>query len=411
MSSNSDINQRAKNQGGHPLSSTQLSLFNGYSKHPHGNFRVPSSYVVDNKHKVTARQAPQNAITGSSFFNASETIFKVEPNLVSTLTHAYIQIKITNSTGAGVTLAPVQSCIERIEILGTSGNVLAAITGQQMMLSNMFMFRNEFEQLYTYLGFASTAYSTAGDVIANGASAIRYIPLLHVFAAAKLHLAGLRSQCSIKVITQGSTYCLISGSHPTVTDVQLILKGYGEPVETRTARYSIYNDSKLHLRKPYLGWLLNKEAQTLAVSTQYSSTLNNIKGTVAGLVFVLRSTTITAANQNTYQPVTSFDLQLASGESLLGHYVRLHEDSKVEAAELFGNLFIANKDAYVISFSEDLAGDYITGHNHGYNVFTGTEKLIFTTNSTITPGSYWCECHALTHEHLLISKGLISNAK
>ena len=411
MSTNSDIDQRAKNTGAHGLSSAQLTVYSGYQKHPTGNFRIPKGYSVDNKHKVITRQAPQNSIVGSSFLNGSETQFKIDKNLISVLTHAYIQVKITNSTGGTTTLSPIQSCIDRIEILGTASNVLASITGQQLMLSNLFLHRVEFDQLFSYLGFADVSYSTAGDAITNGTSVIHYIPLFHLFSAAKLHLAGLKSECFVRVLMQNSTFTLVGGTHPTITDVNLILKGFNEPRAISDSRNQVYNDVKLPIRKPFLNWIVNKDVQTLAVSTQYSSTLSSIKGIIAGLLVVFRPTALTAANQSTYQAVTSLDVQLASGESLLGYYVRLHDDYKIEAAEMFPNLLTVNKNIYAISFSEDMVGDYISGQNNGYNVFTGNEKLVFTTNGSITPGTFNIEVHALTHEHLLINKGQITSQK
>ena len=51
MSTNSDIDQRAKNISAHGLSSAQLTVYSGYQKHPTGNFRIPKGYSVDNKHK------------------------------------------------------------------------------------------------------------------------------------------------------------------------------------------------------------------------------------------------------------------------------------------------------------------------------------------------------------------------
>ena len=210
---------------------------------------------------------------------------------------------------------------------------------------------------------------------------------------------------------QNSTFTLVGGTHPTITDVNLILKGFNEPRAISDSRNQVYNDVKLPIRKPFLNWIVNKDVQTLAVSTQYSSTLSSIKGIIAGLLVVFRPTALTAANQSTYQAVTSLDVQLASGESLLGYYVRLHDDYKIEAAEMFPNLLTVNKNIYAISFSEDMVGDYISGQNNGYNVFTGNEKLVFTTNGSITPGTFNIEVHALTHEHLLINKGQITSQK
>jgi hypothetical protein len=87
-------------------------------------------------------------------------------------------------------------------------------------------------------------------------------------------------------------------------------------------------------------------------------------------------------------PVMGLFFTLCSGESLTSHYVLLHEDSRIENTELFDNLFGNNKNWYFIPFSSHLAEDYSSRSNQGYQVFMGTEKLVFTTNKSITPDAF-----------------------
>jgi hypothetical protein len=321
------------------------------------------------------------------------------------LTNAYVQVKITNSTGGSVTLAPTPFWVDTLDIFNAQGNALSSITGQQLFLTLAFLSRNEFEQMATYLCM-STAYSTTGSAVADGGSKICYIPLFHLLGATKLHLAGLQKDLTIRLKINVSSLTLLAGTHPTVTEVSLILKGYDEPNTHREAWCSAYNN-KMPLKLPFYNWQLVRDTQTLATSTQYTVTLNGLRGPVIGLFFSLRSGPNTGATQGSFQPVASYDVQLASGESITGHYVILHEDSKLENAELFDNLFGNNKDWYFVSFSSHPAEDYGTGSNHGYQVFTGTEKLIFTTNGSITPGAFQIDIYALNSCHLEIMNGQI----
>jgi hypothetical protein len=162
---------------------------------------------------------------------------------------------------------------------------------------------------------------------------------------------------------------------------------------------------------PFLNFIRHTDTQTLAASTQYTSVLSSIKGVIAGMFFTVRAAAITGANQATYVPIASLDIQLASGASLIGSYVRLHEDLKIESAEQFANVFNQNSDWYFVSFSTDPVGDYSGGHNSGYQVFDGTEKVVFNTNATIVGGSYQIDVWALSHEHLHIEKGVLSARK
>lgn len=405
-----DIHIRAQKVGNHGLGTMELAPYNGYKKHPGGNFLVPDGYNVQAKHRVIARQAPLSAVNGATILNAQPVAFKIERNSLSVLTNMYLQFKITNSTGAGVTLAPTPFWIDRIEVLDSNGNILTNIYGQQLYLSLAMLDRDIFEQSAARFCL-STAYATTGTVLANGASGVYYIPIYHLFSAAKLHLGGLKSELELRVHTQSSTYTLIAGSHPTVTDVSLILKGYQEPNQSREARRIAYNGQRLNLKLPFVNFISFKDILTLGTSATYSSVLSTIKGTILGLFFTIRDSAITAANQGNYQAITSYDVQLASGESLTGHYTKLHEDQKLECAELFPNVFSNNKDWYFIAFSPEPVHDYGSGGVHGYQVFSGTEKLVFTTNSTIVPGSFQIDVYALSAEHLHVENGAIRTHK
>lgn len=406
-----DITVKAQKIGHHPISSTSLTPVQSYVRYPGGNFMIHDEHSVQTKNRVMVRQAPSTAVNGASFLNGGQVDFKIDRGLLSILNHAYLQIKITNATGAAVTLAPMQLAVDRIEFFaGNGGNILTTVWGQSLYLSNLFMSRDEIEGSFSNFGLAAN-YATTGDVLAIAASKVYYIPILHLLPAAKLHLAGLNSELTIRVWMQSSAFTILAGAHPTITDTSLILKGYEEPNSVRVGRRAVYNSAHLSLRLPYLNWMNNRDTQALAVSSQYTSILQSIKGVIAGLIITLRPVGFTGATQANYQPVASIDLHLASGESMLGHYVRLHEDFRLEAAETFSNLFNTFKDFYVISFAEDLAGDYATGRNTGYHVFTGTEKLQFTTTATIVPGSFQIDVWALSHEHLNIVKGAVYSAK
>lgn len=400
-----DIHIRSQIVGSHGLASHQLTSYNGYSKHPGGQFLVPNAFNVESKHRVIVRQAPLNSVNGSSFLNSNSVDFKIEKANVSTLTHSYVQLKVSNNTGANTTLAPTPFWIERVEFIDSSGNILSTISGQEIYLSLAFLSREEYEQMCGYMCLNS-AYATTGTVLANGASGNYYIPLFHLFASSKLHLAGLSHEITIRLYTQSSSFTILAGALPTVNDVSLILKGFSEPNHIRQSRRAVYNN-KLPLKLPFVNFIRHKDIQTLGVSTQYTTVLSTIKGTMIGLFFTVRPAGFTGATQGNYQPISSYDIQLASGESLTGHYVKLHEDSKLENAEMFNNLFGLNKDWYFISFSSDPSGDYGQGSNSGYNAFAGTEKLVFTTNSTIVPGSFQIDVIALSAEHLHIADGFI----
>jgi hypothetical protein len=111
-----EIHQRAKQVGSHGLAVTELNFFHSVAKHPHGNFLAPRNYNVQNKLRVTMRQALITSISSSSWLDGAITDFKLECCSLSVLTNAYILVKITNSTGASTTLMPTPFWVDQIDI-------------------------------------------------------------------------------------------------------------------------------------------------------------------------------------------------------------------------------------------------------------------------------------------------------
>jgi hypothetical protein len=185
--------------------------------------------------------------------------------------------------------------------------------------------------------------------VADGSSGVFYIPLFHLLGSTKLHLAGLSEKLTVRMKTNVTGLTILSGSHPTVTEVALELKGYNEPNAHREARKVSYNN-RMPLKLPFYNWQANRESQTLATSMQYTVNLSGLRGPVMGLFFTLRSGPNTGSTQGTYQAISSYDVQLASGKSMTGHYVKLHEDSKIKNAELFDNLFAITRTGTLFPF-------------------------------------------------------------
>ena len=400
-----EIKAKSKSAGVHPVHNEDTQIYN--AARPHGKMKanVPMHHTVETKQKRIVKQTTLSSFTGSSFLNGGQITFKLDATNVRILNHIYFQVKVANGTGGAVVLAPTLSWIDKITI-SAGDKTLAQITGQQLLLSLAFLSREEFEQLAKY--FCTDAnYSTAGVSLANGASGVYYIPLYHLFSAARLCLNGLQDEVKVFIQMAPSALSLISGLVPNVTEACLILKGFHESDSMTQSRCNLYR-SQVPYKIPILNFLNHNDTQNLAASTQYTSKLVNIKGQISGLFIAIRVSAKTAANQSNYVPIASLDLELAGGDSIIGHYQRLDEDMKIECAELFPNLFANKKDWYFVSFTSDPVGDYTTGTNHGYHTFVGTEILRFTTAAGLALTAYDIDVHALQCCHLHIQSGLAS---
>ena len=379
-----------------------------YKKHSCGAY-VSEDHGVVARQKVTIRANPNTSVA-SNLLSGGQVEYRLEKGIIDLLTHAYLDINITNSTGANLTLAPIQTCVNRIEFYSGNGSeLLAVIFDQELYLSNMFFSRNEIEQLDSYLGLGAN-YATTGTVVADGETRSFYLPVTYLLQNTKIFLAGLKSELLIKFYFNSSTLNLIAGAAPIVNNATLLLKGfYEEPAQSQKRKELYMGNTPIIM--PFMNFQRMNQPLTLAPSSTYSIVLSGIRGISAGIIFTIRPTAITAANQSNYELVESYDLQNASGESMIGYYRMNDADHKIEAAEMFDNLFASFKNFYVIPFSSHITWDYTSGANNGFSVFTGFEKLSFTTPSTLVGGAYTIDIRCLTHESIIVKQGTLSSTK
>ncbi len=354
------------------------------------------------QHKAIVNVQPSTTVD-PNLLNGGLIDFRLEKGYIDILDHIYVKINVSNNTGAGVTLAPSQLMLDRFEIYGSNGNkLLFQKYGQEMFIDNIYFSKNEWEVMSPYVN-STAAYSTAGVVVANGATRTFYIPLVAFFTPTKLHLAGLNGQLLIRLRFNTSALSIVAGAVPTCTDCALQLRGRMEPDEIKSERHNAYMN--LHHSLSFLGVQRMSQQLTLAASTQYSIVLSGIQGIASTFYFTLRSLPLTAANQAVYIPVYDFDCQEQDGRSMVGYYRRTFDDMKLDVSECFDNLFINYVNLHIIPFSNSPVQDYTKGSNHGYHVFTSFEKLSFTTGSTLVPGSYQIDIYCSAHESAFIDKG------
>eukprot|EP01127_Copromyxa_protea_P021893 TRINITY_DN764_c0_g1_i8.p1 TRINITY_DN764_c0_g1~~TRINITY_DN764_c0_g1_i8.p1 ORF type:complete len:238 (+),score=28.87 TRINITY_DN764_c0_g1_i8:392-1105(+) len=198
---------------------------------------------------------------------------------------------------------------------------------------------------------------------------------------------------------------LVSGSLPPVTELNLILEGFVESDRRRQLRVKEYNDPKVPLKIP--GWQFTRvqDSITLSASNEFKVRLSGIIGKVMGLFVTVRSAPNTATGQNTFQSLADLDIK-CSNESYLGNKMT-HLSNKIEAAELFNNLYFVNKDVYFISFSSNPVGDFASGSSSGHQVFNGEELLVFTTPAGLSSGTFQIDVEAITACHFNVAKGVI----
>ncbi len=412
MSNLNDLSLRARERNVNRLLVSEYEDFNAFQfwnkKTPKAG-RVPKRFNVLNRVVDTADIQPNTGINQTSLLNGGTFEFKLDTNDISVIDHMFLCCNVTNSTGASVTLPPTPFWFERYEIQDDNGSPLCTVTDVENWLSVCMMPKNEFENYASYFGTTS-AYSTAGVVIANGASRELYVPLLTFVNAVRLHLPGFVGNLRMKFYPNTSVTNLIAGTHPTFTKVALSLFGFDEDNEKRERRTLEYRNQIIGtqesaLKIPFLDWVRIPFATTLTPSLMTSIKLQGSEGQVSGIFVVIRPAVLTAANQGSFIPLDSITVRDQSGTSFCGNMVKSHDRSRIIMMAQLESTAAANVNFYLIPFSSQIPTDFFVGQINGFQIFTGGETLEITPRSSLTPGSYSVEVLLLRPSILNIYRG------
>lgn len=350
--------------------------------------------------------------------NGSIVDFKPQ-NIVDRFDHAYLRISLTNNDVAACTITPSPFLLNYWQIFGGNGNNLLFQQYGYELWTEIVTFSNtlEWNTLQNLVG-SNAAYSTAGVVIAPAASTTLYIPLASVFMASRLFLQGLNDNMLIRFTFAPSPLNLIAGVTPTVTNMQLLLRGCYETQPVRNLKMKLYKTMPLDF--PYIGVQRSQYTQTIAANGNYKIQLQGINGLVNCLWIWAYLNPTTAASVGTFGDVFStFDITEQNGNSILGYYVRdsadtttFRSDNQISWLEYADNSYSLNKPQVLfVSFSRDPSGDWRTGSSHGFQPFDGFNVLNFTAKSTAPAGTYNIVVVCRTTETLKVRKGVLSSTR
>lgn len=378
---------------------------------------VPAAMVHPESTSVTAQSdclVSINAQTTvpASLLDGGNLDFRPQRGIIDRFDHCYLRIAITNSTGASCTIQPSQLLLQSWQLKAQNGNkIILQQFGPELWLENAYYDYVDWEGGIKNLVGSNSSYSAAGVVIANNASTVLYIPLITLFAAARLHLGSI-PEFVFSFQFNPASLNVITGSNPTVTNCSLLIRGCYLPEDIRREYDRIY---KSPCDFPFLGVARSSADLTLAASSKYSIVLSGINHMVSSLFITFRASPITNSNLSTFiNGASSYDIVNQDGVSITGNYQRsgpstdLRNDSVLISSEYFDNLFLVsgnNANIIYISWNRSPKGTMITGSSKGYAPFTGFEKFEFTTPATLTPGAHRIEVWARTHDVLKLRNG------
>ena len=299
--------------------------------------------------------------------NGAQVDFKPQ-NVIDRFDHAYLKITFVNNDVAACTLTPSPFLLNYWQIYGGNGNNLLFQQYGYELWNEIVTYSNTLEwNIMQYLVGSNANYSTAGVTIAAGGSTSLYIPLASVFMSSRIFLQGLNDNMLIRFTFQPSTQNLISGVTPTVTNMQLLLRGCYEPQAVRDLKMKMYK--QLPLDFPYLGMQRSQYTQSIAANGNYKIQLQGINGLVSHLWIWAYLNPTTASTVGSFADIWStYDITEQNGNSILGYYVRdvadttnFRSDNQISWMEYADNQYSLNKNVLFVSVTRDPGGDFRNG--------------------------------------------------
>jgi len=135
-----------------------------------------------------------------------------------------------------------------------------------------------------------------------------------------------------------------------------------------------------------------------------------INGNIAALFIIWRAVPVASTNIGTFaQAMSYYDVQDNSVQSLIGYAQRSISSTNIIFAEYSHNLFGLYSEAYPVYWTRNFNDSLSTGSCWGWQPFDGTnQKLVWTTPSGLSGGSYQCDIIGRSYETIKVRKGDIS---
>jgi hypothetical protein len=227
-----------------------------------------------------------------------------------------------------------------------------------------------------------------GDPIAAGEQRTYFIPLLgDPFALNNIFMQSIKG--GIKYNVNFDRNAWVDG-HPSVEEVSLISRHvyHSEPTmmmlrDDFRSETNIYNFRSFHLQEP---------TETVTPGSKFTTKLDGFTDKCSDMFIQIYKDGETLTELGNY--IDTYDITDANNASLIssGPIDKKYDDVILSSAHdylpVIGNL----SDSWtVVSFSPEMAEDFLTGSVSGHRQFTGGEKLNLTISPDLPAGTYKCK--------------------
>jgi hypothetical protein len=321
-----------------------------------------------------------------------------------------IALELENKAAGPANIPAIPYLFDRVEVLAEGGNVQIA-RYEPMHLYAPF---RHVEGPAFDLNYKLALFPPADFSMAVGAKASYFVPILNCpFGRNEAYLGHIKSDIFIRVWFVGASR-FPTGNIPTLTKLSVIAEQdvYAPHERMQLHERALSQSLDLRFGRPNFQSMV----ETLAPNTRYSFVLTAVQGIVSELIITIRNANPTGFSAYSFRGWQSYELLDGSGASLTGgmpvtsDYQRSIVDASRQssgALDALSGMLGSKNTPLVIEFGS-AKSDLLTGSITGYVPFSGTERLIITTESTLTPGSYEIRVEYLSVARVNITNGHIT---
>ena len=402
-------------RGGSALAHTGVSHAELYPhrkvRHSHGevlNYPVSSQTVL---HKSTVHTIFQSTSSTENAFSSGGFVdVRIPAGTLQVVKQWTIALEIDNKTDKALGLPPAPYLFDRLEIHAEAGNcLLARWEPYQLWAPFRHVDGVSWELNYKGALFRPTQ-------MFPGERFTYYIPIIgDCFARNEAYLGHLKSDLYFRVWFRGpSAFTSIPSGPPTLSTLSVICEQDQYAPHERMQLHERALSSSVDYRHGRPGF--QRFTENLSPNTRYSFPLTAVQGVVSELVVTIRASGAGGASAYAFMPWASYELVDGSGASLTGGspISYAYQNGIIDAArQTSGALEVLRSTASVPSYPliiefGDAKADLLHGTVTGYITFCGQERLVITTEGSITPGAYEVRIEYLSVARVNIDRGRVT---
>jgi hypothetical protein len=290
--------------------------------------------------------------------------------------NSYLKIGLQNNTGFDSELVSDGSLwINFIEFLTPDGTRVQNLYGKQNLYEMSDTYVSKEWKVKSRLRVGDKNWRKTTFVMVNGEQKDIYIDLIGSFMkAGGIFLPALRGELICRIWFHDDAQTLISGSVPTMTNLELLIESSFMTDNDFRAEMIKYRQNVLDFRYPYP--VRQVFTQTMQPDTTYDFVLSGFNGLFTELRFAVQPANDTGNNMKTYYRIQDFEILDQNGTNIIGGSAKTHNQSQyLDYSRHYDNDQNLHLDIYRYPFSFDPASMIKRGQVLGYLPLNGRDQV------------------------------------